>query len=70
LNEQLTTLSGVKINLKSALPFAFAGVGFLSIARDGLKFEKIPGLLFLWLAFDTFIKLHPHQRQLKSVQKT
>ncbi len=69
LNERLTTISGVKFNLKSALPLTFAGVGFWSIARDGLKLEKIPGLLFLWLAFDTFIKLHPHPKQLKTVQK-
>jgi Heavy metal associated domain 2 len=59
LNEWLSTVTGVRMDLKIILPVGFLGAGIWSILRNGLMTAKIPGWLFLWLAFDTFVKLHP-----------
>jgi hypothetical protein len=59
LNGWLSTVTGVPINLKLILPLSFLGAGLWSILRNGLMTARIPGLVFLWLAFDTFVKLHP-----------
>ncbi|MGA3175389.1 MAG: HMA2 domain-containing protein [Syntrophorhabdales bacterium] len=58
LNRRLK-IGGLGIDLRNALPLAFLGAGIWSIAKAGLGLEKIPPFLFLWLALDTFVKLHP-----------
>ena len=62
LNQRISAATGLPINLKLALPLAFVGAGLWSIGRKGLMIETIPGWLFLWLAFDMFVKLHPADR--------
>ena len=62
LNRRIYEKTGTPIDLKLVLPLAFAGAGLWSIARRGLMIEAVPGWLFLWFAFDMFVKLHPVQR--------
>ena len=62
LNQRISAATGIPINLKLALPLAFVGAGLWSIGRKGLMIESVPGWLFLWLAFDMFVKLHPTDR--------
>ena len=64
LNRRITQVTGLPINLKLALPLAFAGAGIWSIGKKGLMIETMPGWLFMWLALDIFVKLHParHRR--------
>ena len=62
LNKWLSTVTGVPINLKIILPLGLLGAGLWTILRDGLAATKIPGWIFLWLAFDSFVKLHPATR--------
>ena len=62
LNQRISAATGLPINLKLALPLAFVGAGLWSIGRKGLRIESVPGWLFLWLAFDMFVKLHPADR--------
>jgi len=50
-----------RINLKIALPLVFALAGLWSISKKGLMVAQVPGWLFLWMAFDMFVKLHPHR---------
>jgi hypothetical protein len=59
LNQRIRSATGLPINLKIILPLSFIGAGIWSIARKGLMIEAIPGGVFLWLAFDMFVKLHP-----------
>jgi cation transport ATPase len=59
LNGWLSSVTGVPINLKVIMPLGFLGAGLWSILRNGLMAVKIPGWVFLWLAFDSFVKLHP-----------
>jgi len=59
LNQRIRSATGLPVNLKLALPLSFVGAGLWSIARKGLMIEAVPGGLFLWLAFDMFVKLHP-----------
>ncbi len=66
LNKRLSEITGVKVDLKTALPLSLVGLGIWSIARSGLGLDKIPGVLFLWLAFDAFHKLHPHPHPVHS----
>jgi hypothetical protein len=58
LNRRIRSSTGLPVDLKLALPLAFAGAGVWSIGRKGLMIDSGPGLLFLWLAFDMFVKLH------------
>jgi hypothetical protein len=58
LNGRLRKATGLSIDLKLVFPLAFVGAGIWSIGRKGLMVESVPGLLFLWLAFDMFVKLH------------
>jgi hypothetical protein len=58
LNGRLHRATGIPVDLKLVLPLAFVGAGIWSIGRKGLMIESVPGLLFLWLAFDMFVKLH------------
>ena len=59
LNRRIYGMTGIPINLKILMPFAFAGAGLWSISKRGLMIEAVPGWLFLWLAFDMFVKMHP-----------
>ncbi|PPK46831.1 hypothetical protein B0G57_102426 [Trinickia symbiotica] len=52
---------GMPMNLRLVLPLALVAAGAWSIARRGLMIETVPGWVFLWLAFDTFVKLHPER---------
>ncbi len=61
LNRKLFRVTGVPINLKIFMPLAFAGAGLWSISKRGLMIEAVPGWLFLWFAFDMFVKLHPSE---------
>lgn len=58
LNWRIRRTTGLPVDLKLMLPLAFVGAGAWSISRKGLMIESVPGLLFLWLAFDMFVKLH------------
>lgn len=58
LNRRLRKATGLPVDLKLVLPLAFVGAGIWSIGKKGLMIESVPGLLFLWLAFDMFVKLH------------
>lgn len=59
LNRRIFGMTRIPIDLKILLPLAFAGAGLWSIGKKGLMVESIPGWLFLWFAFDMFVKLHP-----------
>ena len=60
LNRRLYGLTGLPIDVKLVLPLAFVGGGIWSTVRKGLMIETVPGWLFLWFAFDMFVKLHPN----------
>jgi hypothetical protein len=62
LNRRICGATGVPVNLKILLPLVFAGAGLWSISRRGLMIEAVPGWLFLWFAFDMFVKLHPSEK--------
>jgi len=62
LNRRIRGATGIPVNLKILMPLLFAGVGLWSISRKGLMIEAVPGWLFLWFAFDMFVKLHPIER--------
>ncbi len=53
---------GISVDLRLFLPLTLVAAGAWSIARRGLMIESVPGWVFLWLAFDTFVKLHPERR--------
>lgn len=59
LNRRIKSSTGLPIDLKLALPLSFVAAGLWSVARRGLMIETVPGWLFLWFAFDMFVKLHP-----------
>ena len=59
LNRRIYGKTGIPVNLKLLMPLLFAGAGLWSISRRGLMIEAVPGWLFLWFAFDMFVKLHP-----------
>ena len=59
LNRRIYGMTRIPIDLKIVLPLAFAGAGLWSIGKKGLMVEIVPGWLFLWFAFDMFVKLHP-----------
>jgi hypothetical protein len=54
--------TGVRLDLKLALPLAFALAGLWSIRKQGFMIAAVPGWVFLWMAFDMFVKLHPHRQ--------
>ena len=58
LNNRIRRATGVSLNLRAGLPLAFLAAGVWSIARRGLMIEHVPGWLFLWFAFDLFVKLN------------
>ena len=51
--------TGADINLKLALPLVFASMGVWAIGKQGLRITMVPGWVFLWMAFDMFVRLHP-----------
>jgi heavy-metal-associated domain-containing protein len=59
LSAKLSAATGVRVDLKLVLPLSLLGAGIWSIARRGLMLESVPGLVFVWLALDSFVKLHP-----------
>jgi hypothetical protein len=59
LNVCIWRTTGVRLNLKIALPLVFALAGLWSIRKQGLMMTQVPGWILLWLAFDMFVKLHP-----------
>jgi hypothetical protein len=59
LNARIQAATGIPIDLKIALPLTFVAAGIWSIGKKGLLIESAPGWLFLWFAFDMFVKLHP-----------
>lgn len=62
LNRRLSRVTGVRVNLKKAVPLAVAGAGVWTIARGGRLFGRSSGWLLLRLAIDVFLKLHPTRR--------
>lgn len=61
LNKRLSGATGIAIDLKKVLPLTLLGAGIWAIARQGLRLSQAPAWVFLWLAFDSFVKLHPAQ---------
>ncbi len=59
LNRYIRQFTGLRIDLKLVLPLTFVGVGLWSIRKHGLMVAQVPAWIFLWMAFDLFIKLHP-----------
>ncbi len=59
LSRRLSGAVGINIDLKTALPLTLLAAGAWSIARQGLRVSQVPAWALLWLAFDTFVKLHP-----------
>lgn len=62
LNRRVRTVTGLPLDVKLILPLAFFSAGIWSTIRKGLMIESVPGWLFLWFAFDLFVKLHPNHR--------
>lgn len=62
LNRRIFMRTGMEVDLRNILPLSFIAAGVWSVARKGLMIEQLPGWLYLWLAFDTYVKLHPHRR--------
>ncbi len=58
LNKRLSAAIHVSLDLKTVLPLGFLAAGLWSIARNGFMMARVPGWVFLWLAFDTYVKLH------------
>jgi hypothetical protein len=61
LNAYVRKSIGVPVNLRLMLPIGLVAAGMWQIARRGWMVENVPGWVFLWLAFDTFVKLHPER---------
>jgi len=59
LNMRIRRTTGADINLKLALPLVFASMGVWAIGKQGLRITMVPGWVFLWMAFDMFVRLHP-----------
>lgn len=68
LDKHVAGLTGHAVNLRTLLPLSLAGLGVWRIMESGLMFEMVPGWLLLWLAFDSFVKLHPPARPVRVVQ--
>lgn len=70
LNCRIRAVTGLPIDVKLVLPLAFFGAGIWSTVRKGLMIEAVPGWLFLWFAFDLFVKLHPNHRERRSADSS
>jgi hypothetical protein len=60
LARRFASLTGFTLDLRTLFPLSLASVGVWLIIENGLMLEMMPGWLFLWLAFDSFLKLQPH----------
>lgn len=58
INAYFQRALGVAVDLRMAAPLGLLAIGLWSIARHGPRLESVPGWVFLWLAFDTFVKLN------------
>ena len=68
LDKRVAEFTGHTVNLRTLFPLSLAGLGVWRIMESGLMFEMVPGWLLLWLAFDSFVKLHPPARPVRAVQ--
>src|SRR5215475_1236934 len=68
LDKSIAGLTGHTVNLRTLFPLSLAGLGVWRLWESGLMLEMIPGWLLLWLAFDSFVKLHPPARPVRAVQ--
>ena len=68
LDKSIAGLTGHTVNLRTLFPLSLAGLGVWRILESGLMLEMVPGWLLLWLAFDSFVKLHPPARPARVVQ--
>jgi hypothetical protein len=68
LDKRIAGLTGHTVNLRTLFPLSLAGLGVWRIFESGLMLEIVPGWLLLWLAFDSFVKLHPPVRPARAVQ--
>jgi hypothetical protein len=59
LDHQLASLTGATVDLRTLFPLSLAGIGIWLIRENGPMLDIAPGWLFLWLAFDAFVRLHP-----------
>ena len=67
LDKRMAEFTGHTVNLRTLFPLSLAGLGVWRIMESGLMFEMVPGWLLLWLAFDSFVKLHPPARPVRAV---
>ena len=67
LDHHISAFTGRSLNLRVLFPFGLAGVGLRQILKNGLMLDTAPGWLLLWLAFDAFVKLHPHSASPKAI---
>ena len=58
LNARVPRAARLGLDLKTAIPLAFAGAGLWSFARQGLV-KTSPGWLLLRVALEIFVKLNP-----------
>jgi copper chaperone CopZ len=58
LDKHVAEFTGHTMNLRTLFPLTLAGLGVWQIVKNGLVVEMVPGWLLLWLAFDSFVKLH------------
>jgi len=68
LDKRVAGLTGHTLNLRSLFPLSLAGLGVWRISESGLMLEMVPGWLLIWLAFDSFVKLHPPATPVRAVQ--
>jgi hypothetical protein len=68
LDKGIAGFTGHAVNLRTLFPLSLAGLGVWRILESGLMLEMVPGWLLLWLAFDSFVKLHPPVRPTRAVQ--
>jgi hypothetical protein len=68
LDKRVARVTGHAVNLRTLFPLSLAGLGVWRILQSGLMLEMVPGWLLLWLAFDSFVKLHPPAAPARAVQ--
>ncbi|MFA9460642.1 hypothetical protein [Thiohalorhabdus methylotrophus] len=61
LNRRLRLSSRGLLDLRILVPAGFAGLAVRQALRHGLQIEAAPWYLLAYLAFDSFVKLHPPQ---------
>ncbi len=68
LDQRVAGLTGHTVNLRTLFPLSLAGLGVWRIWENGLMAEMVPGWLLIWLAFDSFVKLHPPAMPVRAVE--